>query len=349
MATQQDADLSLKHFGNQLFSRNPNLVKLSVVAEQDADGKPTGQYYLEAGVISMAVQNASAALDAGLATELVPSELPLADAQGNARNDRVRVNVVQVGEIRALNCGAQQSTQSIGILAFTNRVRPVNGGNSVGNTRYNNAGTFGSVVRLRNDTNNRYFLSNWHVLVGGSGQNGDVIVQPGRLDGGFSPNDVIGTLHWSILDSEFDAALGIATQPWQNFVAHGFRCYASYDPNPIDPSVNAAVTKCGRTSETTTGTILSTNASVNVSGYPTGTRLFTNQIETTSMAQPGDSGSITFQSSGMQPVGLLFAGGSTRTYHNKLKLLFDRHFNSRTDVGVDGRSQAQPEVQIESL
>jgi len=77
--------------------------------------------------------------------------------------------------------------------------------------------------------------------------------------------------------------------------------------------------------------------------------VFTNQIETTAMAQPGDSGSITFQSNGMKAVGLLFAGGSNANVHNKLKLLFDRHFNTRTEVGPSGIRHVLPEVDIESL
>jgi len=181
MATQEEADRALNVFGNQLFSKNPNLVKISVVPEVDSEGKSTGGFILEAGVLSMAVQNNAAALGAQLSTEFVPLELPVPDAMSNATGGRVRVNVVQVGEIRALSCSLQIAPQPISILAFTNRIRPVNGGNSVGNARYNNAGTFGSVVRLKNDTTNRYFLSNWHVLVGGSGQTGDQLIQPRAL------------------------------------------------------------------------------------------------------------------------------------------------------------------------
>ena len=338
MATQQQADATLAHHQDALFERIPNLTKLSVV--KDA----AGDWIIEAGVIDMNIQRSFKGTDHD--AETVPDSLEIPDTSGRLSAELLPVRIVRTGDISAL---AQPCVADVEPFAFTDRRRPANGGNSAGNCRYNNAGTFGSFVRLRGDTTNRYFLSNWHVLVGGSGRIVDPLLQPGRLDGGVCSRDRIGVLHWQLLDGEFDAALGRAGMPWANFVAHGFRCYANYDPNPVDPTNGAAVTKCGRTTERTNGTILSTNATCRASGYPTGTRTFTNQIETTSMASPGDSGSILFQSTGMRAVGLLFAGGSTRTYHNKLKLLFDRHFNSRTVTNANGDTDENPEVQFDSL
>lgn len=348
MATQEQADKTLAFHQNRLFQDIPNLSKLSVVKDTQ------GNWIIEAGVIDENIQNTLS--NTNYEAECVPNSLQIpTDEKGTLSQEVLPVHIVNTGEIRTLGAVAERKTPTPGTvaeietLAFTNRTRPVNGGNSVGNCRNYDAGTFGSVVRLSGDTTNRYFLSNWHVLVGGSGRIGDRLVQPGRLDGGVCSRDTIGVLYWHLLDSEFDAALGQADMPWENFVAHGFRCYTNYDPIPIDPTKDEAVTKCGRTTERTNGTILSTNASVRVIGYPTGTRLFTNQIETTSMAQRGDSGSILFQSSGMQPVGLLFAGGSTRTYHNKLKLLFDRHLNSRQVTNANGDTDEIPEVDFDSL
>lgn len=338
MATQQQADATLAFHEDDLFNRIPNLAKLSVVKNAD------GEWIIEAGVIDMNMQLALKGTPHD--ADAVPDSLEIPDAQDAKKltRDLLPVSVVYTGEIQSLS-----QTTVVAPLAFTNRVRPVNGGSSVGNCRYNSAGTFGSVVRLKGDTTNRYFLSNWHVLVGGSGRIGDPLLQPGRLDGGVCSRDRIGVLHWHLLDGEFDAALGRSDMPWANFVAHGFRCYSSYNATPQNPTNGAAVTKCGRTTEQTSGTIRSTNATARVSGYPSGVRTFRNQIETTSMASPGDSGSITFETSGMKAVGLLFAGGSTRTYHNKLKLLFDRHFNTTNVTNANGESDDLPELQIESL
>lgn len=77
--------------------------------------------------------------------------------------------------------------------------------------------------------------------------------------------------------------------------------------------------KCGRTSRATSGTIRSVNATARVSGYPTGTRVFTNQIQTTFMLRPGDSGSVLINSSNNKVVGLGFAGSSSRSFHNHIR------------------------------
>lgn len=344
MATRAEADLVLQQYQDRLFDSNPNLVKLSVVPVTDVDGRSTSEYLLEAGVISMAVQIAASSSKSG---EFVPEGLAVPDSwNGN----EVPVRVIQVGEIKALNNRHSAVSAPVGTLEFVGRVRPVNGGNSVGNTRFNSAGTFGSVVKLRDDVRNRYFISNWHVLAGGAGVPGDAILQPGRLDGGSTPNDEIGSLFWFLLNDEFDVALGLSRAPWQNFVAHGFRCFSAYSDVPVDPVVGRHVTKCGRTTETTHGTILSTNATVRVTGaYPGGVQRFVKQIETTGMAMAGDSGSVTFHSADMSPVGLLFAGDSTRTYHNNLKKLFDTQFGMVQTTNSIGTPITLPSVQMERL
>jgi hypothetical protein len=56
------------------------------------------------------------------------------------------------------------------------------------------AGTFGAVVRDV-DTNEKLILSNNHVLANNNGARiGDPILQPGSLDGGISPSDVVAYL-----------------------------------------------------------------------------------------------------------------------------------------------------------
>lgn len=57
------------------------------------------------------------------------------------------------------------------------------------------AGTFGAVVR-DNTTGDRLILSNNHVLANSNdAQPGDSILQPGALDGGMIPSDVVAYLH----------------------------------------------------------------------------------------------------------------------------------------------------------
>lgn len=348
MATEAEANKTLKFHQVKLFD-NYNLAKLSVVPKLDSSDKPTTDWLIEAGVISLAVQANASAQSAGLA-ENVPNELFIPDQNGQLTAQSVTVRIVEVGEIRTVaHLVANEDPSSVDLLSYKNRVRPVNGGNSVGNARYNDAGTFGSVVKLRSDDANRYFISCWHVLAGGSGVTGDALIQPGRLDGGFSSVDIIGTLYWFLLNDDFDVALGLVSNPWQKVVTPGYRGFSRFGTIPVSPVVQKPVTKCGRTTEVTTGTILSTNTSVRVAGYPTGTRLFLNQIETTVMSQPGDSGSILFHSAEMAPVGLLFAGGQTRSYHNNLKVLFDTQFGKRRVVTQSGIDIELPEVIFDGL
>ncbi|MEM2189591.1 MAG: hypothetical protein QXG35_09740, partial [Nitrososphaerota archaeon] len=81
--------------------------------------------------------------------------------------------------------------------------------------------------------------------------------------------------------------------------------------------VGMRVWKSGRTSGVNRGEILATNASVWVN-YGDRVRLMRDQIVTTFMARPGDSGSLLLTEDD-RAVGLLFAGSSSITVHNKWK------------------------------
>lgn len=77
------------------------------------------------------------------------------------------------------------------------------------------------------------------------------------------------------------------------------------------------VQKSGRTTQYTTGKVIATDATVNVQ-YDNGVFQFDNQIITTAMSQGGDSGSLLLDMN-RKIVGLLFAGSSTVTIHNKIE------------------------------
>ena len=81
----------------------------------------------------------------------------------------VKIDVIEVGQLRALQ-------------ARTDRWRPAPGGVSIGHYKIT-AGTFGGIVRDRN-TGERLILSNNHVLANSNNASaGDVILQPGAIDG----------------------------------------------------------------------------------------------------------------------------------------------------------------------
>lgn len=88
----------------------------------------------------------------------------------------------------------------------TERHAILTGGMSVGRLN-DGAGTISAIV-IDNETDRPALLSNWHVLVGASGQFGDPILQPGELDGG-EGLDAIATLGRSVLNQDGDAAIAL--------------------------------------------------------------------------------------------------------------------------------------------
>lgn len=338
MAAQNKVDLALAYHQDRLLE-NHNLAYLSVVPRLDDKGRPTKDFYIEAGVIRMDVQEAAAAAVAKAKAnagpeEFVPARLPIPSARDTAimTKEFVDVEVVQSGEIAT--------------LSFTDRRRPCEGGNSVGNPRYNNAGTLGAPITVQGDSTNLYFLSNWHVLVGGSGRRGDVLIQPARLDGGRLPADRIGSLYWFALNANLDAAIGRAERP--NLLRPGTRCYPRV-AGAARASVGMTVKKCGRTSRATSGTIRSVNATARVSGYPTGTLTFTNQIQTTFMLRPGDSGSVLINNTNNKVVGLSFAGGESQSFHNHIGSISSATMKLSNVALSGGQDEEPPKFRIEGF
>lgn len=73
--------------------------------------------------------------------------------------------------------------------------RPIFPGLSSGHCITGETGSLGAVVRALGDTNGRFLLSAAHVFAAsGRAAVGDVIIQPGGLDGGRCPRQTIGTL-----------------------------------------------------------------------------------------------------------------------------------------------------------
>ncbi|HCJ11021.1 MAG TPA: hypothetical protein DHW14_07645 [Clostridiales bacterium] len=90
-----------------------------------------------------------------------------------------------------------------------------------------------------------------------------------------------------------------------------------------EPVVGLGVVKSGRTSGVTTGEIRVIGATVKVGLGEVGTAVFTDQIVTTAMAEPGDSGSLLLTAEGHEAVGLLSAGSSLATVHSRIGNVLD--------------------------
>ena len=227
-----------------------------------------------------------------LARGIVPDEL-----------DGKKTDVVEVGRIEA--------------LPFKGRYRPAFPGCSIGHYRIT-AGTFGCMVQDKR-THAFKILSNNHVLANvNAARIGDPILQPGRYDGGVYPRDVIARLEkfvpllssWNLVDAAVAKPINL-----RYVIASIPRL--GIPTGTAQARLGSTVYKAGRTTQLRSGRVNAINASVKV-GYGGGiTLLFRNQIFTSAMGAPGDSGSLLVDPY-RRAVGLLFAGSSKITIHNHI-------------------------------
>ncbi len=216
--------------------------------------------------------------------------------------------------------------------------RPVPMGVSTGHTS-STAGTIGAVVTDGSET---YALSNWHVFVpAGKAKVGDELLQPGPIDGGVQPADVIGTLAAfepvalsMFASNRIDAAIARTDQVMARTPADG---YGSPRTVTIAAKPGLGVQKYGRTTGLTRGEVDSINASINVNYGSAGSQVarFTGQVVLCcDMSQGGDSGSLIVAydvdangnpgPNDRKPVALLFAGDQRLTIANPIDLVLDR-------------------------
>lgn len=262
--------------------------------------------------------------------------------------DNVRVDVIEVGEIRALQ-------------SRTDRIRPAPGGVSIGHYKIT-AGTFGSVVRDKN-TGDRLILSNNHVLANSNDAiPGDPITQPGPIDGGSTATDTIAHLE-RFCPIEFSTEPGVcglarSYAELGNAIAnllgsrHRLDTFQSRPQatNLVDAAVarpindadildeileigvvqgtvegmlGMPVRKSGRTTGLTTGQITVLNATVDVNYGSGRTARFENQLVSGPMSQGGDSGSLVVAAEDLKAVGLLFAGSNQTTIFNPIQAVLD--------------------------
>ena len=216
------------------------------------------------------------------------------------------------------------------------RERPAPNGFSLGHPDIT-AGTLSAIVRDNADV--CYALSNNHVLANTNAASiGDNALQPGDFDGGQNPADAIGTLAdfepydfegSNVIDAAiaelFDAALVTGATPSY--------AYGAPSATTVNASLGMNVQKFGRTTEHTFGEVAEVNLTVNICTQPRGPFLcsqtvrFVDQIAITdgSFSDGGDSGSLIVTANGSKnPVGLLFAGSSTRTIANRIQPVLSR-------------------------
>jgi len=211
--------------------------------------------------------------------------------------------------------------------------RPIQMGVSISNTPSSPliyAGTAGMRVHPFGNPALKLILSNNHVL-GAVGpdlcpNSADGYpppltwtVQPGSLDLGFDPgNDpsYLAGVVFKFVPIDFtpgarnkvDAAVAITTPDYASAEILGLG-----QPSPVlgTATFGMPVTKSGRTTGVTTGSVIALNSTVNVSYGSCGTATFVGQVMTTAgLGASGDSGSIVLEQGTNIPVGLYFAGSA---------------------------------------
>jgi hypothetical protein len=214
--------------------------------------------------------------------------------------------------------------------------RPIPMGVSIGNTPslpFIYAGTAGMLVRSFSNPNLRFILSNNHVL-GAKGPGlcpnsatvGTWTLQPGTLDIHSDPGpnpfyiagSIAGVRPITSSPNLIDAALAITTTSLAKSEILGIG-----QPNVAlgIATPGMQVTKSGRTTGVTTGTVEAVNVAVEVDyGTGCGTFPFIGQtiISPGLFSDAGDSGSAILDSATHTPVGLLFAGNDTSTVANQI-------------------------------
>jgi hypothetical protein len=259
------------------------------VGEKTVDGIPTGQL-----AVKVFVKEKLSPEDVS-ASALVPQEL-----------DGVQTDVDTTGEVRS--------------SFFTARRRPAPCGVSIGNCTRVMAGTLGCLVSRAGQL---FLLSNNHVmaLVNTSPLLAG-IPQPGRLDGGVCPNDMIARLSQFVPivfggTNAVDAAIA-RTSPElvRREVLRPGGVLQRFAPPHVLPFLNMLVQKSGRTTQYRRGIVDAVSVTVDVSYAPLGgIARFAGQFRVRGLfgnifSDRGDSGSLVTTFPGNQPVGLLFAGNA---------------------------------------
>lgn len=318
--------LQAKESSKNYIMKYPNVVGVGVGRKND-DGEPSIRVMVEK-------KKPLAALGR---EEIIPTYI-----------HAIRTDVVQVGKIEAL-----QSRRS--------KWRPAPGGVSIGHYKIT-AGTLGTVVRDKS-SGAKLILSNNHVLANSNdAELGDPILQPGPYDGGKVGDDTIASLfRFAPIDFGQDTGTCPLAETYAqvgNALAKLFGSkhrVTSIKANPqavnyvdaavalpmdvadvsesiidvgavsgtVEAFLGLEVTKSGRTTETTFGTINLINATIKVSYGGDKVATFENQLVSGYMSQGGDSGSLLVTRFGQAAVGLLFAGSNQATIYNPIQKVLE--------------------------
>lgn len=241
-------------------------------------------------------------LDGDFAILVLLSRRPTAEEWLPTYLDGVRLVTRVTGKIQAL-------------LERNDRWRPAPGGISVGHPLIT-AGTLSCYLWVGGKA---YLVSNAHVIADfGRARIGDEVIQPASFDNGQPPEDTIGHLSFFVpyrLDApnKVDFALAEAIPEHVDDSILGLEPGpAVLEVFPAEAHIGQEVVKSGRSSGLTSGVVLSTDATVDVTGFPQGTLTFVDCLVVIGISQGGDSGSAVLALADGGLLGLLFAGDAEK-------------------------------------
>ena len=147
---------------------------------------------------------------------------------------------------------------------------------------------------------------------------GEPVVQPSSYDGGDEEDTTGGLVGYLPLEDSVRADVAARSIDREQDAAEPHEMAADWptDIRRTPPQTGETLTKTGRTTGVTTGTVLASAASVRVK-YPHGVVTLREQLLTEAMSEGGDSGSPVYDEQG-RLVAQLFAGSPKITAHNRI-------------------------------
>lgn len=204
------------------------------------------------------------------------------------------------------------------------KIRPVQGGVSVGNVNFPVAGTIGSILIINNEF---YILSSGRALAPENFELRDEVSQDAFFDGG-NEKDVIGFLSSTALpvkgnSNTMDCAVALV---YEDVGVAGRIVQIGNPGNTAEPALGMKVMKRGRTTDTTYGVIICTDATVSVI-YPDGEHIFRDQFivatEKSHFALSGDEGSLVLDEK-RNVIGIILASSSDITVVSPIDPVLER-------------------------